>query len=130
MARKNPETKLVESSMDWLNQSFPGYWMKNHGNVFQRPGRPDVEGVTQGMAIAIEFKRPGEDDIPELQVSYLEDFAKAGGISIGPINSIGMLEDELYKAIRMYDRINWGGRKHGLMLLHGEPTAYKFKKKI
>ena len=102
MSGKNPESKLVEQALDLLFEEFPGYWMKNHGNIFQVSGRPDVEGVTQAIPVCIEFKKPGVDDIPDLQVSYLEDFANAGGLAIGPVNSLTQLRDELYKGIRLH----------------------------
>lgn len=70
--------------MAWTNQSTGlysgGRWRKQNSPYF-RKGTPDILGVWDGHPLAIECKSKTGRLSPE-QKSFLEEFAKHGGISI------------------------------------------------
>lgn len=93
-------TKLLEKDiqkliLDWLQMQKKTYvWRQNSGAMYaeSKTGRhgfktasvkgvSDIIGIWQGMPIAIEVKRPGEKPT-ENQQEFMENFARAGGISI------------------------------------------------
>ena len=47
MASK-PETKVVKKILEMLKDSFPGFYFKTHGGLYQRIGLPDILGSPQG----------------------------------------------------------------------------------
>lgn len=57
-----PETKVVKSIKEMLENSFPGFYFKTHGGLYQRIGLPDLIGVHRGRFIGIEVKCPGKED--------------------------------------------------------------------
>lgn len=57
-----PETKVVRGILEMLEASFPGFYFKTHGGLYQRIGLPDILGVHRGRFIGIEVKCPGKED--------------------------------------------------------------------
>ena len=57
-----PETKVVKKILEMLENSFPGFYFKTHGGLYQRIGLPDILGVHRGRLIGIEVKCPGKED--------------------------------------------------------------------
>lgn len=77
-----PETKIVKSIMKMLKNSFPGFYFKTHGGLYQRIGLPDIMGVHRGRFIGIEVKCPGkEDTLSQLQKKTLTLIALSGGVA-------------------------------------------------
>lgn len=56
------------------------YCEKNHGSMFARRGRPDIEGCYKGRYFALEVKAPGGKPTA-LQLAALEEIKAAGGIA-------------------------------------------------
>ena len=80
MASK-PETKVVKSIMKMLDTSFPGFYFKTHGGLYQRIGLPDILGVHRGRFIGIEVKCPGkEDTLTKVQEKTLYIINLYGGV--------------------------------------------------
>lgn len=59
-------------------------WMKMVGNEFMEAGISDILGVVDGRFIAIEVKL-GDNWFSPLQVEFLKDIDKAGGVAVGYI---------------------------------------------
>lgn len=57
-----PETRVVKKILEMLENSFPGFYFKTHGGLYQRIGLPDILGVHRGRLIGIEVKCPGKED--------------------------------------------------------------------
>lgn len=94
-----PETKVVKSIMDYLNQYFPGFYFKTHGGLYQRIGLPDILGVHRGRFIGIEVKCPGkENTITKLQQRTLDLIKLNNGVgfmSTSPEDTQHKLEEEM-----------------------------------
>ena len=69
MASK-PETKVVKKILEMLEDSFPGFYFKTHGGLYQRIGLPDIMGVHRGRLIGIEVKCPGKEDTLTLEYNH------------------------------------------------------------
>lgn len=94
-----PETKVVKSIMNLLRASFPGFYFKTHGGLYQRVGLPDILGVHRGRFIGIEVKCPGkEDTLSKLQEKTLELINLYGGVgfmSTSPEDTNYKLKEEM-----------------------------------
>lgn len=76
-----PETKVVRGILEMLEASFPGFYFKTHGGLYQRIGLPDILGVHRGRFIGIEVKCPGkEDTITKNQQKTLNLIKLYGGV--------------------------------------------------
>ena len=78
------EAALVSRVLKRLS-SFGGYWNKNHGSVYVRSGRPDLEGCLEGLYVAIEAKAPGvvvEKGLSQTQRRHIQQIRDNGGIAI------------------------------------------------
>lgn len=98
MASK-PETKVVKSIMKMLGISFPGFYFKTHGGLYQRIGLPDILGVHRGRFIGIEVKCPGkEDTLTKVQKKTLYIINLYGGVgfmSTSPEDTKSKLRKEM-----------------------------------
>ena len=98
MASK-PETKVVKSIMKMLDTSFPGFYCKTHGGLYQRIGLPDILGVHRGRFIGIEVKCPGkEDTLTKVQEKTLYTINLYGGVgfmSTSPEDTKSKLRKEM-----------------------------------
>jgi hypothetical protein len=47
-----------------LERELGGYWVKIHGNEFQRAGLPDIMGSCEGLFFGLEVKLEGGDYEP------------------------------------------------------------------
>lgn len=56
------------------------WWVKIHGDEYQRRGTPDILACVDGRFVALEGKRAGEHPTP-LQAYTLEQIRKSGGIA-------------------------------------------------
>ncbi len=83
-----PESKLSRQIMDALRRRGAFVW-KNHGGSTMLAGLPDIVGVYQGMAIAIETKMPGEEDeVTAVQRRVHTQLRAAGGHVLAPCTSV------------------------------------------
>lgn len=98
MASK-PETKVVKKIMTMLETSFPGFYFKTHGGLYQRIGLPDILGVHKGRFIGIEVKCPGkEDTLTQNQKRTLDLINLYGGVgfmSTSPVDTKIKLKEEM-----------------------------------
>lgn len=96
---KKPETKVVEKIMNMLNSSFPGFYFKTHGGLYQRIGLPDIIGVHLGRFIGIEVKCPGkEETLTKNQEQTLRLIRLHGGVgfmSTSPEDTKIQLKEEM-----------------------------------
>jgi Holliday junction resolvase len=75
------ESTVVNNIIKYLKGLPQCYVFKTHGNAFQQ-GQPDVLGVYQGRALAIEVKRPGgKYGVTKLQAATLAKWKAAGAIT-------------------------------------------------
>ena len=74
--------------MTALKREFPGiWWMKTHGDGYQRTGIPDLIGCVEGAFFALEVKAPKPGEKPETikgratakQLEELAGIREAGG---------------------------------------------------
>lgn len=72
--------KTIENQIKkWLDSK--GYWwMKVHGDLFQKSGVPDILACINGTFVGIEVKRPG-GKVSELQKYQMEQIQKSGGVA-------------------------------------------------
>lgn len=72
--------KAIENKIKkWLEKQ--GYWwMKVHGDMFQKSGVPDIIACVNGKFVGIEVKRPG-GRVSELQKYHIEKIRAAGGVA-------------------------------------------------
>lgn len=72
--------KTIENQIKkWLENN--GYWwMKVHGDMFQKAGVPDIIACINGKFVGIEVKRPG-GRVSELQKYHIEQIQKSGGVA-------------------------------------------------
>lgn len=98
MASK-PETKVVKSIMKMLDTSFPGFYFKTHGGLYQRIGLPDILGVHRGRFIGIEVKCPGKEDtltkVQEKTLYIINLYGGVGFMSISPEDTKSKLRKEM-----------------------------------
>lgn len=81
MAQQKPiREKTIENQIKkWLEQQ--GYWwMKVHGDVFQKSGVPDILACVNGKFVGIEVKRSG-GRLSELQKYNIDKIRAAGGVA-------------------------------------------------
>lgn len=80
MKRKPQSEKSIENQIKkWLDSN--GYWwMKVHGDMFQKAGVPDIIACINGKFVGIEVKRPG-GRVSELQKYQIEQIQKSGGVA-------------------------------------------------
>jgi len=74
------ETNLQKKIKKQLLNEFGGWWVKTHGDPFQRRGLPDLHGTIGGYSIWIEVKVPGrEKELTDLQAETLRQISEEGG---------------------------------------------------
>lgn len=80
MKRKPQSEKSIENQIKkWLDSN--GYWwMKVHGDMFQKAGVPDIIACINGKFVGIEVKRPG-GRVSELQKHQIEQIQQSGGVA-------------------------------------------------
>ncbi len=79
MTRKPLEKTIENQIKKWLDSQ--GYWwMKVHGDMFQKSGIPDILACINGKFVGIEVKRPG-GVMSELQKYNIEKIQAAGGVA-------------------------------------------------
>lgn len=78
------ETKLTKKITDRLAklkaQGYRLWWLKVHGNAFQKAGVPDLCVVFEGRAIFLEVKTDGKD-ASKLQDHVIQRIRDAGGVA-------------------------------------------------
>lgn len=83
-----PETKVVRGILEMLEASFPGFYFKTHGGLYQRIGLPDILGVHRGRFIGIEVKCPGKEDTltknQQKTLNLIKLYGGVGFMSISP----------------------------------------------
>lgn len=98
MASK-PETKVVKAIMKMLDTSFPGFYFKTHGGLYQRIGLPDILGVHRGRFIGIEVKCPGKEDtltkVQEKTLYIINLYGGVGFMSTSPEDTKSKLRKEM-----------------------------------
>ncbi len=73
------EKQIENKIKKWLEGN--GYWwMKVHGDMFQKSGVPDILACVNGKFVGIEVKRPG-GRLSELQKYNIERIQAAGGVA-------------------------------------------------
>lgn len=78
MAQKK-EKQIENQIKKWLEQQ--GYWwMKVHGDLFQKAGVPDILACINGRFVGIEVKRPG-GKVSALQEYNIEQIRASGGVA-------------------------------------------------
>lgn len=72
--------KTIENQIKkWLEQH--GYWwMKVHGDIYQKSGVPDILACINGKFVGIEVKRPG-GKTSALQDYNIEQIRASGGVA-------------------------------------------------
>lgn len=98
MASK-PETKVVKKILEMLEDSFPGFYFKTHGGLYQRIGLPDILGVHRGRFIGIEVKCPGKEDTltknQEKTLRLIRLYGGVGFMSTSPEDTKSKLRKEM-----------------------------------
>lgn len=98
MASK-PETKVVKKILEMLENSFPGFYFKTHGGLYQRIGLPDIMGVHRGRLIGIEVKCPGREDTltknQEKTLRLIRLYGGVGFMSTSPEDTKAKLRKEM-----------------------------------
>lgn len=73
------EKQIENQIKKWLEQQ--GYWwMKVHGDLFQKAGVPDILACINGRFVGIEVKRPG-GKVSALQKYNIEQIRASGGVA-------------------------------------------------
>ena len=73
------EKKIENQIKKWLDKQ--GYWwMKVHGDLFQKSGVPDILACINGRFVGIEVKRPG-GKVSALQDYNIEQIRASGGVA-------------------------------------------------
>ncbi|MER2058002.1 MAG: VRR-NUC domain-containing protein [Niallia sp.] len=73
------EKKIENQIKKWLEKQ--GYWwMKVHGDLFQKSGVPDILACINGRFVGIEVKRPG-GKVSALQDYNIEQIRASGGVA-------------------------------------------------
>lgn len=72
--------KVIENQIKkWLEQN--NYWfIKVHGDMFQKAGVPDILACINGKFVGIEVKRPG-GVVSALQKYNIQRIKEAGGVA-------------------------------------------------
>lgn len=80
MIMAQTKEKQIENQIKkWLEQQ--GYWwMKVHGDLFQKAGVPDILACINGRFVGIEVKRPG-GKVSALQEYNIEQIRASGGVA-------------------------------------------------
>jgi hypothetical protein len=82
------ETALKNAAMKKLAAWYPGgFFWRQGATPYGRAGIPDILGVIDGVAVALEAKQPGRyawptDGLTASQKLFSEKFEDAGGIYI------------------------------------------------
>lgn len=73
--------KAIENQIkNWLEKQ--GYWwMKVHGDMFQKAGIPDIITCVHGRFVAIEVKRPNGGVVSALQKYNINKIKENEGIA-------------------------------------------------
>jgi penicillin-binding protein-related factor A (putative recombinase) len=80
---KQGESQLSNKlKLDLATQYPSSRWWKNHGTEYSEAGISDITGCVHGRLCAIEVKFNNGWFSP-LQVAYLKDIERAGGIALG-----------------------------------------------
>ncbi|MEA0565134.1 VRR-NUC domain-containing protein [Lysinibacillus irui] len=79
MTRKPLEKTIENQIKKWLEINGH-WWMKVHGDMFQKSGVPDILACINGKFVGIEVKRPG-GVVSELQKYNIEKIQAAGGVA-------------------------------------------------
>ena len=94
-----PETKVVRDIIKMLKSSFPGFYFKTHGGLYQKIGLPDILGVHRGRFIGIEVKCPGKEDtltnLQEKNLALINLYGGVGFMSISPEDTESQLKEEM-----------------------------------
>ena len=94
-----PETKVGKSIMDLLKSSFPGFYFKTHGGLYQRIGLPDILGVHRGRFIGIEVKCPGKENTitknQQRTLNLINLYGGVGFMSTSPEDTNHKLKEEM-----------------------------------
>jgi len=72
--------KTIENQIKKWLESQGYWWMKVHGDMFQKSGVPDILACINGKFVGIEVKRPG-GVVSELQKYNIEKIQAAGGVA-------------------------------------------------
>jgi len=85
----NPETKIVNEILEYLNGLDQCRAVKVHGGYYGNNGEPDIDCVYRGRSLKIEVKVPGQ--VPtRLQTKRLEQWKEVGAVSIWVDNLNGL----------------------------------------
>lgn len=79
MSRKVRAEHLVLDDVRAVFDDAGWYGFKTHGNAVRR-SLPDLLGCLDGITLAVEVKREGEDPRPD-QVAELRRWARAGAVT-------------------------------------------------
>lgn len=79
MARQ-PEGKIVDRILRFLNAHYPGYWKKIHGGPMQARGVPDIIGCHRGRWVSFEVKKDETEEATEIQKDNGQEILDAQGI--------------------------------------------------
>ena len=79
MTRTQPEAKIVNAILDWLNAQPATYARKTHGSRYSI-GWPDIIGCSAGRMLAIEVKQPGKHATAR-QRHELAQWRRAGALA-------------------------------------------------
>ncbi len=76
------ESKLQRKIQKAIKKEFGGLWIKIHGNMYQKKGWPDLQGLVMGVSIHIEVKVPGKKNtVSDDQVKCIRQINKNGGFA-------------------------------------------------
>lgn len=98
------ETALKNAAMKKLAAWYPGgFFWRQGATPYGRAGIPDILGVIDGTAIALEAKQPGRykqpwDGLTESQKLFAKQFGNAGGLFVA-FDDLGNLEATLHMGL-------------------------------
>jgi len=85
-----PEARLLANVIKKFRElraaGVPIKWIKIHGNQYMEAGSPDVIGVIDGHAFAVELKI-GKNEPTALQLRRIEEW-RAAGATVGVARSV------------------------------------------
>lgn len=90
------ESSVVNRLIKWINKQPECRAQKTHGSQL-RMGTPDIDGSWRGRKMAIEVKRPGNNQVTALQKKELEAWAATGAIT-GVAHSLEELKEIIKEA--------------------------------
>lgn len=81
MTEKVPLEKVIVSQIiSFLKDAGYKFIYKTHGSAYQTAGLPDIVLIDRnGRFVGLECKRPGVGRLTQLQASFLNRIAEAGG---------------------------------------------------